>query len=181
MNGNASDRMSTSTAPAVDARSETKEVRAQAPIADPQPLGGEVPDYLRCPQSFSAALIATLPAAPIVATLFSAACHLTSKGWQEVARAWRPGLIREDPYDASLGLLVFLSALVIFFVVWIFLAVCYRVLGFTAANRANASSYGALVGALRTAHSTIAELHGNPPIGQPPDVPQSALQRIALR
>jgi hypothetical protein len=139
-----------------------------------------VPDHLTCPQSFPAALIATLPAALLLATLFGAACHITSVDWDLwIEQNFRTPLGLSS--NLSLDIIAVFAGFIILSLVWICLALCYYWLGFTAPDRASGGSYGALVSSLRGACAALAELRNNPAIAQPSQQRQSVVERIALQ
>ncbi len=137
----------------------------------------------KCSGSIVGALIATLPAAPILAALFTAAHHLTHGAWAaQLASLLNPFGEQTGPTLTSLAVALSLSvAPLIFLAAWSLLALGYYALGFTAADRASAGSYGALCDRERSLQASLQEIAQGPAMEDETPRPWGSLERIALQ
>ena len=138
----------------------------------PPPRAAEEGDEADCPRSFLAALIATAPIAPVAAALMTVAAYSGSAGlsplWGEAVPLWAQ--LASHPLVVSVATLL---------AAWLLLSLPYFLLGFTAANRANASSYYGLWDRLRQLQAQCAQLCPDPGPGGGCRYPDSPLKSSA--
>jgi hypothetical protein len=118
----------------------------------PPPRAADYAGEAACPQSFIAAFIATAPIGPIAAAMITVAAYSTPYSvvslWGDALPEWVSRLTSHPLVAALLNLLA----------AWLLLSIVYRLLGFTAANRANAASYDGLWDRLRGLQAQCEEL-----------------------